>query len=286
MALGMSISVARGEPVLDYFKSSKAAVLYFALEDSYRRLQQRISLILKNKTDKTIPENLFFQCEDQEVPKLNEGGIVELELLLDEYTQIKFVIFDTFGRCRADQGRRDGNIYLGDYEILAGLQQLALKKRVCILLIHHTRKLAAENVFDELSGTTGITGAVDSIFVLKKVRGDYKLFVTGRDLPEAEYKLKFDENNFEWGIQEEVKDGKKLAAEREEIVQLLKDYGRPMKLSEIEEILDKSKSNLSKLLKKLIEDKIVISKKYGYFQLIEEIKSEDDNDDAMEVLPF
>jgi hypothetical protein len=54
------------------------------------------------------------------------------------------------------------------------------------LAIHHTRKMAADDFLDTLSGTQGIAGAADCVIVLKRKRksAEASLSVTGRDIYE------------------------------------------------------------------------------------------------------
>lgn len=270
LSLNIALSVAKGTMVLSSFKTNKAGVVYLALEDNHRRIQSRIQNNLYYETDKKAPDNLYFPEITNNVPKLNEGGIDELEKLVLDHPEVKLIIIDTLGRIRADKRRGDNNIYLADYELLAELQEFALRNKICVLVVHHTKKGSEENVFEEISGTTGITGAADAMMVLKKVRGEHKLFITGRDIVEAEYKVAIDEKSCIWYISEEVKDAKRITVEREQILALLRDYGRGMKTGEIADLLGKEKSNISKLLKKLIEDKYMVSPKYGYYELVKE----------------
>ena len=84
--------------------------------------------------------------------------------------------------------------------------------------MHHTKKMQEENVFDEISGTTGITGAMDTMLVLKKKNNEHKLYITGRDIKENEYSMVFDENTFCWNV---IENEIKTTAERKEIYDLL-----------------------------------------------------------------
>ena len=116
LSLNLSLSITRGGIALSHFKAKKAAVLYFALEDNVRRLKSRMENILNAEDDKVAPTNLYFLEDDIIFPKLNDGGLDEIQKVLTEYSDIKLVIVDTLGRSRADQKRSDNNIYLADYE--------------------------------------------------------------------------------------------------------------------------------------------------------------------------
>lgn len=65
------------------------------------------------------------------------------------------------------------------------LKRIADKYGITILLVYHLRKQGDRNPVNRLSGTTGISGAVDAVFVLDKkerVRYSALLANTGRDM--------------------------------------------------------------------------------------------------------
>ena len=69
------------------------------------------------------------------------------------------------------------------------------------MLVHHLRKASAQDVIDEITGSTGMVGAVDAILVLKRERGQEQgsLFVTGRDIPQERFlPLRFDATSGRW----------------------------------------------------------------------------------------
>lgn len=267
MAMNIAIAVANGGNALGKFETNRNSVLYVALEDNDRRIKDRMSNILKAEYETGAPKNLYYLEEKYNLPKLNTGGIEELQKLLEDDPSIKLIIIDTLGRSIADKSRKDKDSYRADYEISSRLQELAISNNICFLVLHHTKKAAEENVFDEISGTTGLTGAMDTMMVLKKKNNKCTLHITGRDVQEAEYEVEFSENTFTWNVSDK-KDDHRLTSERQEIVDLLKKYGREMRTGEIASLLGKEKSNVSKLLKKLMDDEIVCSPKYGVYDLI------------------
>ena len=255
LAQNISLSIADGKKVMGFFDAEKCSVLYIALEDNTRRIQDRMNNILSFELDKAAPNNLYYLEENKNMPKLNEGGIEELEKIIEDDPNIKLIIVDTFGRAIADKRRMDNNSYRADYEICSKLQEFAIQNHICILLLHHTKKIKEDDVFDEISGTTGITGAMDTMMVLK--RGDNnngRLYVRGRELKEANYDLLFDEKLCCWNV---IKEEIKTTAERKEIYDVLKEFGRMMQTKEIADILNKKLSNVSKMLNKMEMDKII-----------------------------
>jgi hypothetical protein len=58
--LSMGLAVATGERVFEYCDTEQGDVLYFALEDSEQRLQERVNTLLKGWV---APENLRLVCQ-------------------------------------------------------------------------------------------------------------------------------------------------------------------------------------------------------------------------------
>ena len=90
------------------------------------------------------------------------------------------------------------------------------------MLIHHTRKMRdPSDVFNELSGSVGVMGALDCAWVIAKddrYSEEATLHITGRDMKPQQLKIKFNENTFQWeyvGTAEEV-EGQRLMEEYEQ----------------------------------------------------------------------
>ena len=88
-AQNIGISVANGAKALGYFDTEKSSVLYIALEDNFRRIQDRINNNLSAEIDKTAPKNLYYLETNKSLPKLNEGGIEELQKLIIDRPELK-----------------------------------------------------------------------------------------------------------------------------------------------------------------------------------------------------
>lgn len=104
------------------------------------------------------------------------------------------MVIDTLAKVRPTRAK-GGNAYDEDYAALTGLQRLAAKHGVAIVVIHHLRKAASDDPLERISGTMGISGAADSLGVLQRSRGgdEATLFITGRDIEdESNLALRFD----------------------------------------------------------------------------------------------
>ena len=93
--------------------------------------------------------------------------------------------------------------YASDYRDIGVLKALADKYRIAILLVHHLRKMNDDDPMNMISGTTGLSGATDSNFVLRKSKrreNTATLYCTGRDIPYRELALEFDGEDHVWKL--------------------------------------------------------------------------------------
>jgi hypothetical protein len=79
-----------------------------------------------------------------EWPRMDEGGAELLENWLGVNPHARLVVVDILKRVRPlANSARNRSVYDADYEALQSLQSLASEQAVAILVVHHTRKLAA-----------------------------------------------------------------------------------------------------------------------------------------------
>ena len=194
LSLDLSVSVSTGQPFLDH-ATERSGVLYLCLEDTYGRIQNRLFHIVDVAND-----DLQFAIM---ADKLNGGLIMQLERYLASHPATRLIIVDTLQKVRVATG---DSVYASDYQDVGMLKAFADKHSLCVLLVHHTRKMGDEaNVFNTISGSNGILGAADECLLLAKdAMFDDKatLSVTGRDVDLAEYKLAF--NDCRWHLIEQT----------------------------------------------------------------------------------
>lgn len=251
LALSAALSIATGGMALGKQPVTQGEVLYLALEDNARRLQARARQLLASVT--TIPNGMEFALT---WPRLHEEGLTALEAYLEAHPQVRLVVIDTWAKIAPPSEGKRCSQYEGDYEALTPLKRLADIHHVSILAVHHLRKTGASDVLDEVTGSTGFTGAVDGALILKRERGttDATLFVTGRDVEREQHlALTFDSATAQWtlaGNAEEVYRSK----ERQEILDLLQEQlPDGMSPREIAEALDKNYHTTRSLLRKMEE---------------------------------
>ena len=212
-ALDLALSVATGT---EFFgkKTQKAGVLYYALEDNDRRLQERMDQVAAERDDL----DLFFHTE--EAPGLDNGLFDDIDDQIKQHPEIKLVVIDTFQKIRG-QAKRNEGAYQHDYSETGRIQKFALKRDISILLVHHTRKIIDPNdLIGNVSGTNGTAGAADYVFGMTKKKWDdqeAKLEITGRDVKTQTYVMTFNEMSHRWeklGREQEVREGKEEEAYR------------------------------------------------------------------------
>lgn len=175
-------------------KVRQGTVLYLALEDDEGRLQRRMFRMFGVEGT----SNLHFATS----AKMLDNGLEEqLENFVREHSDTRLIIVDTLQKVRETVGETYS--YSSDYEVIGKLKQLADRYKVCILIVHHTRKQPAGDSFEMISGTTGLLGCADGALLMqKKKRTDNKatLDVVGRDQPDQRLYLSKDQENLIWSL--------------------------------------------------------------------------------------
>jgi hypothetical protein len=264
MALDIAVAVASGGMAFGAIPCPEGDVLFLALEDNRRRLQGR----LRKMRVIPPPERLTFFTEWPTGIEAVEG----VELWARRVKRPTLVIVDVLARIREFTGR-DAS-YEADYRALIALQDLASRLDLAIVVIHHTRKAGADDPFDEVSGTRGLTAGADTVLVVRRDNSGgpsfrAMLYGRGRDIPEIESAIEFDEDLYRWKV---VGDAWRLAdtAERQAILNILT---RQMRVKEIAELVDKSVANVSKMLVKMAKAGLVSNPSYGCYAPVESVET-------------
>ena len=190
----LAYQVSTGLPLWGY-KVRKTGVLYFALEDNYARLQRRLFRMFGAEA----AENLYFATHCKTA---NSGLEDQIRSFMKEHPNTGLIIIDTLKRVR-EVGGADFS-YSSDYDIVARLKTVADSYKVTMVIVHHTRKLEADDKFDMISGTNGLLGAADGAFIMQKKRrtdNTALLDIVGRDQPDQELTLEFDRERCVWEFQ-------------------------------------------------------------------------------------
>ena len=188
LMLKLCLCVSQGIPLWD-MPTREGDVLYLCLEDTFCRIQDRLFRL----TDEASERLHFAVASD----KLSDGLIVQLEDYLKEYPDSRLIVIDTLQKVRT--ASKD-NAYASDYGDISLIKDFADRHSLAVIVVHHIRKQNDSDVFNKVSGTTGLTGSADATFVLEqenRASNAAKLYVTGRDTPYQEFTLRFRDCSWE-----------------------------------------------------------------------------------------
>lgn len=227
LALQLALAVAGGRRFLDW-QAEQADVLFLGLEDNERRIKSRVALL---QTMELNPPDLsgfrywtggvdispttgkLYISNPEEAERTyaafprGQAGVDALNKFLDVYPLTKLIVIDTYAHFREQSNNRD--VYQRDYDQMMPITQLCARREVCALVVHHEKKGLAGNdsadFMEDVSGTTGITGAVDGVMSIKGRRGaqetaeERKLLLSGRDIPhDITIDMRFDAERGGW----------------------------------------------------------------------------------------
>ncbi len=251
LALGTAIAVASGGRALGKIEVEEGDVLYLALEDTLRRLKDRLGMVLKGEP---APPRLTLAIEWS---RMDEGGIDRLRHWLLAKRETRLVIIDTLKKVRPPRGR-NGSFYDEDYEAMSDLKEVADEFGVCMVVIHHVTKAAYEDVFNAVSGSMGLTGAADATLILERPRGSRQgtLHITGRDVEEKAGEdamaLEWDETTGSWTLQGSAREVG-MSDERKQVLEVLELAGRPLGPKEISDMLNKNPATTRWLMRQMLD---------------------------------
>ena len=246
LALQLALAVCGGTRFLNW-PVNKADVLFLALEDNERRLKSRVKVLQTfdlnppdlsgfrywtggvdiSATGRQYVSNPEEAARTYSAFPRGERGVEALNRFLDAYPDTKLVVIDTYAHFREQSTNRD--VYQRDYDQMMPITQLCARREICCMVVHHEKKgLAGTDTGDfmeDVSGTTGITGAVDGVMSIKGRRGiqegneERMLLLSGRDVPhDISVDIRFDAERGGWLTATR-------ANIREQLLKLLHSYG-------------------------------------------------------------
>lgn len=247
LALEMGLCISSNIPFTGKYPVNPTSVLYLCLDSDDEDIHERMNDVFNYATWDT--DNIYFMYEC--LP--NQWDL--LIKFLESHPEFKLIIIDTIAWMRASS--KNANSYLDDYHFMSKFKRLYSGLGVSSLLLHHTRKMEADNFMDETSGSRGITGGAHNILNLTK-KGDIStLKGTGNKL-----KVDFELNlTFMNGYQyTEVKQTIK-----QQIVILLSTG--PRHYQDIATQLGRTPNVIAVILKQMVDESILERQGRGIYQL-------------------
>ena len=249
LAQSISIAVALGSKALGYFDANPGAVLSLSLEDTPRRYQHRMNILLKNAHP---PENAFLSCEWPRLPK----GLDDMKKWLDAQKKPRLIIVDTLAKLKpTSAGYRSGTLYDRDYSDIEQLQRLAADYQIAVLAVTHKNKSDAEDDYDSVTGSAAVTGVSDSIWIFnRKSRGapQSTLNISGRDIADVTYTLHWDTTAASWYYL--PVENRSTNSAKDKILAVLRDCDQPMTPTEVASQLGLSRGYAQKMITELYDE--------------------------------
>ena len=210
LMLDLCLSVATGKDFLGH-KTNAGQCLYLALEDSQRRLKDRMEKVLNGED---APTNFDYAVNAESI----ESGLInQLESYIAEKKDTKLIVIDTLQKVRGHITKND-TLYSNDYKEIGYLKKFADKHNIALILVHHLRKMSDNaDVFNQISGTNGISGAADTMIVMSKEKrsnNQTKMSIIGRDVESSEILLEFNNTDFKWNIIGSLEEQDKIRREK------------------------------------------------------------------------
>lgn len=259
LCLDMALAVAEGGFALGSVKVEEGDALYLSLEDNPRRLQKRMRQLLG---DRPKPARLAISTECN---PLDKGGLPAIEGWCQDVPNPRLIIIDVFAKVRPDRKEKDG-LYEADYKAIAPLKDLADRLGLAVVIVHHTSKRTdAADPFDMISGTTGMTGAADTVIILASSTEGPKLYGRGRDVEEFEKAMRFDQLRGQWTILGDAMDIAK-SDERKAVRDLLESAKEPLSPTAIAQALGKPNGAIRMLLGRMAEAGDVVKESRGRYR--------------------
>ncbi len=264
LAMHMAVAVASGGSLFGQLPTVKGGALYLALEDSQRRLKERLGKVLAGEP---APENLYLVTHWD---VLGDGFSERLDTWLGEHPECRLVIVDVLQRVRPRTRDKTKTEYQDDSDVMEALQEVPRDRRVAMVMIHHTRKMTAPDPFDMVSGSQGVTGGADSILVLMRQRDqkDATLHAISREADFDAMALEWDSQLCMWKLLGKAADHN-LSAERKRVLEFLRKATMEWGPSDVAGALNMNPGSMRYLLGQMAQAGQITKTGYGKYVMTE-----------------
>jgi RecA-family ATPase len=143
----------------------------------------------------------------------------QLEADIIHYRPV-LVIIDTLAAAKS--GALDENAAGPMADLLNAVQRLAQRESMAIIIVHHHRKGATDDIGDAMRGSTAISAAADVNIAIFKDHDRVTLKAEGRDIEEKDLRIEFED--FRWKLRGDAYELAKTEA-NEEVLEALSRLG-------------------------------------------------------------
>jgi len=256
LTLQLIAAIDRGSPFLGR-STQRGRVLYMALEDGRRRMNQRPK-ILKWQPSSEI--DIAFRVE-----KFDAGGqgLAHIRQAIAD-KGYDLVVIDTLVKTLSGSADENNNTYMA--AICNDLADMAHDSGACILIVHHVSKQLVENPFDALRGASAIRDAYDAGMMLVRKHGakEATIYTEARDFDAEDMTIKQADNGAGWEYLGDATLGQSIAAGRVGLNDL-RAAGDGATVAEIAEVTGKTESGVRASMK--------TAEKHGYVSVKREPQS-------------
>jgi RecA-family ATPase len=264
LALQIALAVASGgyalgEPV------EKGPVLYLALEDPPRRLEERMTK--QGWTGDLPAEFMPLDKFQRQIADLRDGGGERLARQI-ELKGYRLVVIDTLSRSVYGDQNDVAEMTLA----LTPIQEMAHSLNCAVLLVDHHRKTRGADLdaITDILGSTAKGAMADTAWGLYRESGKVgaKLVITGRDVEEQILVLSLDRELGCWHCEGDAHE-LEITERRQEILDALEELGRAG-VVDIAKAVGQPKSNTHNRLQDLVKAGLVKRQPEGgrvYYEL-------------------
>ena len=240
MAMNIAQCVASGTNFLDR-PVTQGSVIYVQCEDSETKTKQRA---IAQGWDENLPVYWLDKFKLSELPELIE---------LAKEIEPRLIVLDTLSRIR-DDNATESSAEMG--RILEPLQEFAKNHNCCVLPIHHTGKIKADNadtldVFDTIRGSSSIRATCRGTLVIAYGESGYRLCIeNGYNKQDLKVSLNLADLTWKllgkWGMQVD-------ASQNDQVLEYLTRHEHAT-LEQIHDFTGINKASLYNVLARLVHD--------------------------------
>ena len=253
MVLQLGCCVATGQPFMGFNVLRPGPVLYLDLQGTLARTKKRLHDIGHEK----MPKGLSLAYKT----RTTDSGLIEqLERWIAAQTQPPvLIIIDMLQQVKGAQ-RKTEDSYTADNRILEPLHDLAMKHKLSVFCVMHTRKgnkiLPDDDPFNEILGSIGQFGSADCSWMIIGRRTDdrkrFSVICRDNDVGQIDYEARF--QNHRWSIAGTVED----CEEKREISR----YNQNPIVFTIRKLVEESPSGWIGIMSDLIREVVVRTNQY------------------------